>query len=88
MVSNSAFVGMAAAVDEADVAIAGSGMFLFFSIGAIAGASAGGAVYQSTLKSSLKEKLGNVKGGDKVCLRSLLQMAKLTILEDFTKALG
>ena len=67
MISSSAFVGMAAGVSAEDIAIAGSGMYVFFNIGAISGASAGGAVYQTGLKAGLEDALHDVKGGEKVC---------------------
>ena len=66
LVSSSAFVGLAAAVPEEDIAIAGSGMYLFFNIGAIAGASTGGAVYQAALRAGLENALKGVKHGHKV----------------------
>ena len=66
MISSSAFVGMASAVAPEDVAIAGSGMYLFFNVGAIAGASSGAAVYQTGLKSNLQDALRDVEDGDKV----------------------
>ncbi len=66
MISSSAFVGMAAGVHESDIAVAGSGMYLFFSIGAVAGASAGSSTYQIGLKSGLEEALQGVKGSDRV----------------------
>ena len=68
MISNSAFVGLAAAVAEEEIAIAGSGMYVFFSIGAIGGASAGGAAYQLGLRSGLKRALEGVKGKHKVSI--------------------
>ena len=53
MASSSAFVGLVAGVKESEIAIAGSGMYLCFNFGAIAGVSAGSAVYQNTLESGL-----------------------------------
>lgn len=66
VISSSAFVGMAAAVAPEDVAMAGSGMYLFFNVGAIMAASSGAAVYQTGLKSNLSRALQNVEDGDKV----------------------
>ena len=68
MVTSAAFVGMAAAIPAEDVAIAGNGMYLFLNIGAIAGASAGAATYQSGLRAGLDEALSEVKNGSKVNL--------------------
>ena len=67
MISSSAFVGMAAGIDHEDIAVAGSGMYLFFSIGAIAGSSAGATVYQNSLQSGLRNALRGVEGRKKVC---------------------
>ncbi|KAK3722453.1 hypothetical protein LTR37_002445 [Vermiconidia calcicola] len=71
MISSSAFVGMAAAVSTDDIAVAGSGMYLCSSIGAIAGTSAGAAAYQNALRSGLQDALGGVKGRSKILLRLL-----------------
>lgn len=67
MISSSAFVGIAAAVAPEDIALAGSGMYLFFNVGAIMAASSGAAVWQTGLKSNLRTALQNVEDGDKVC---------------------
>lgn len=77
LISSSGFVGMAAAVAPEDVAMAGSGMYLFFNIGAIAGASAGGAVYQQGLKTNLAKDLKGVKDGKQV--RTPLEAFDLTV---------
>lgn len=68
MVSSSAFVGLAAAVPEQDIAMAGSGMYLFFNIGAIAGVSTGGAVYQKALRLSLGHALEGMEDRNDVCI--------------------
>lgn len=69
MISSSCFVGLAAGVQDEDVAIASSGMYLFFNIGAIAGSSAGSAVYQTSLRAGLESALKGVEGGREVsCL--------------------
>lgn len=57
MISSSAFVGLAAGVAEEDIAIAGSGMYLFFNLGAVSGISLGSAVFQSTLRTGLQNAL-------------------------------
>lgn len=66
LVSSSCFVGLAAGVKEEDVAIASSGIYLFFNIGAIAGSSAGSAVYQTSLRTGLESALQGVEGGNEV----------------------
>lgn len=72
MISSSCFVGLAAGVPERDVAIATSGMYLFFNIGAIAGSSVGSAVYQNSLIAGLKKALDGVGNGNEVrCFESV-----------------
>lgn len=66
MVSSSVFVGLAAGVTEADLAVAASGLYLFCNLGAVAGASAGGAVFQTSLKAGLKTALKGVTNGSEV----------------------
>ena len=66
MVTSAAFVGITAAVQPADVAIAGNGMWLMLNIGAIAGASSGAAAYQGTLRSGLQKALKNVRHSKEV----------------------
>lgn len=65
MISSSAFVAIASAVPD-EIAIAGSGMYLFFNVGAITGASAGAAVYQTRLKQALGTALQDVDHGTQV----------------------
>lgn len=66
MVTISAFVGLAASADENDVAVTASGMYLFFNIGGVAGASAGTAAYQAGLESSLRRALKGVDNQEEV----------------------
>ena len=61
LVSSTTFVALAAGVAHEEVAIAGSGMYTFANIGAIAGVSAGSAIYQSALYAGLKNALVNVE---------------------------
>lgn len=64
--SSSVFVSLAAGVEEEDFAVTTSGMFLVFNISMIAGVSGGSAVFQDTLRGSLKTILGDVVGGEEV----------------------
>ncbi|KAK5713539.1 hypothetical protein LTR15_011239 [Elasticomyces elasticus] len=63
MVSSSAFLGLTAGVEEEDMAIAASAVYLFFNIGAIAAVSSGGAVFESSLRSSLERGLEGREDG-------------------------
>ncbi|KAF2164435.1 hypothetical protein M409DRAFT_67928 [Zasmidium cellare ATCC 36951] len=71
MVSSSTFVGLAAGVAEEDIAVAASGLYLFMNIGAIAGASAGSAVWQTSLRAGLATALEGVKNGHEIMRRAL-----------------
>lgn len=71
MVSSSAFVGLAAGVAEQDIAMAASGMYLFFNVGAVAGVSAGSAVYETSLKASLEKALQDRQDMPEVSERTL-----------------
>jgi MFS family permease len=57
MVSSSAFVGLIDGISEEHVAVAASGSYLFFNLGAIAGVSAGSASFNLGLRSALNRTL-------------------------------
>ncbi|KAF2217754.1 hypothetical protein CERZMDRAFT_108408 [Cercospora zeae-maydis SCOH1-5] len=69
--SSSMFVALAAGVAEDDLAITASGLFLFFNMGAVAGASAGGAIYQGALRTGLRAALDGVPDGAEIMRRAL-----------------
>lgn len=73
VLSSSAFVGLAAGVDEEDFAVTTSGMFLAFNTGMIAGVSSGSAVFQDMLRVSLGRVLEGVVGGEEVRSKHLLE---------------
>jgi predicted MFS family arabinose efflux permease len=66
---NSVFVGLASQVQEQDVAIATSGLFLFFNLGAVVGVSGGSAVFHSALRKWLGRLLSGIDGASEVSLR-------------------
>ncbi|CAK1363584.1 unnamed protein product [Cercospora beticola] len=69
--SSSIFVALAAGVSEEDLAITASGLYLFFNLGAVAGASAGAAVYQGGLRTGLRAALEGVPDGSEIMQRAL-----------------
>jgi hypothetical protein len=71
IISSSAFVGLAAGVNEEGIAVTTSGMFLAFNIGSIAGVSGGSAVLQNVLRSSLGKVLDGLDGGEEIMQRAL-----------------
>lgn len=79
IVFNSAFVGLVAGVTEEDVAIAASGMYLFFNIGGIAGVSVGSAAFQASLRSTLETSLNGIPNKKKVSLQDVI-VAKVFFL--------
>jgi predicted MFS family arabinose efflux permease len=88
MVSSSAFVGLAADVAQEDLAIASSGCYLFFNLGAIAGTSAGSAIYQGALKAGLKDALEDVNGGAKVSTMVVELVWPADLDTDYTACIG
>lgn len=62
----SLYIGLAASVEKADMAIAGTGYYLCGNIGAVAGLSAHNALFQATLQHSLEAKLDGLVDGDEV----------------------
>jgi predicted MFS family arabinose efflux permease len=79
---NSVFVGLATQVQEQDVAIATSGLFLFFNLGAVAGVSGGSAVFHSALREWLGRLLSGVEGASEVCFPSIF-ITLIIIERDF-----
>jgi hypothetical protein len=68
VISSAAFVGIAAGVDEKDMAVAASGMYLFFNIGSIGAVSSADAVFGTSLKQYLQQALQGREDGAEVCL--------------------
>lgn len=76
ILSSSAFVSLAAGVEEQDFAVTTSGMFLAFNFGMISGVSGGSAVFQDMLRGSLERAVRGVAGGEEV-------RGRLSIFVDF-----
>ncbi|QIX01990.1 hypothetical protein AMS68_007507 [Peltaster fructicola] len=87
VVSSSAFVALAAGVLPGEVAIAGSGMYMFFNIGAILGISLGSVVYQTTLASALPKALDGVAGKETIIRRALQDVSYVRQTDDGLRAL-
>jgi len=66
IIVSATFVDLAAAVDESDIAIAGSGLYLSLNIGSVSGASAASAIFSSSLLAGLKDVLSGLPDGDEV----------------------
>lgn len=60
------FIGLGAGVDDADIAIAGSGLYLSSNVGSVAGVSVGNALFQSTLRHGLGQALKDIPKGREV----------------------
>lgn len=61
MAHSAVFVGLAAGVEEKDMAIAGSGLYLSGSIGGVAGLSSASAVFMQTLRPGLLRNLSRAR---------------------------
>lgn len=72
---NSVFVGLTSQVQEQDVAIATSGLFLCFNLGAVAGVSGGSAVFHGALREWLGRLLSGIDGASEVCLLHITKKA-------------
>jgi hypothetical protein len=64
------FVDLAASVEESEMAIASSGLYLSSNIGSVAGITAVSAVFSNSLKAKLDEVLANWPQGHKVRVNS------------------
>lgn len=60
------FIALAASVTEEEFPIAGSGLYMFSSIGSVTGISISGTVFKWFAKKGLLSKLSGVKGGTQV----------------------
>lgn len=60
------FVGLAASVEESEMAIASSGLYLSSNVGSVAGVTASSAIFSNSLKSKLDELLASWPQGHKV----------------------
>ncbi|RSL73465.1 hypothetical protein CEP53_000750 [Fusarium sp. AF-6] len=67
----SLYIGLAASVEKADMAISGTGYYLCGNIGAVAGLSTHNALFQATLQHSLEAKLDGLVDGDKIGQRAM-----------------
>jgi hypothetical protein len=66
------FVDLAAGVTESEMAIASSGLYLFASIGAVAGVTTANSMFAAALKQSLETALSDWPNGHKVSKTMLI----------------
>ena len=78
IISSSTFIGLIAGLDEKYMAIAASGIYLAFNIGGVVGVSAGNAVSQRTIRSSLERDLRGYENREKVLCDPILREANIT----------
>lgn len=67
MANSSVFIGLSASTPREDMAIAASGLYLSINIGAVAGVSAAGSIFQSVLRYTLSTLLSRETDGSEVC---------------------
>lgn len=71
MAHASLFVALATSIDEKDMAIAGSGLYLSGNIGAVTGLSLASAIFKDALRTALQKNLHGVAGGKQIMRRAL-----------------
>nr|POE46903.1 vacuolar membrane amino acid uptake transporter fnx2 [Quercus suber] len=71
LISSATFVGLAAGVAEADLAVAASGMYLASNVGAIGGTSIGSAVHQMALRAALNTAVEGREDGSQIVHKAL-----------------
>lgn len=65
------FIGLAAGVEPADVAIAGTGLYQAQNIGVVVGLSVVGSLLRTTLRPQLEKGLGDFKDMERIIDRSV-----------------
>ncbi|KAF4974866.1 hypothetical protein FZEAL_8283 [Fusarium zealandicum] len=83
----SLYIGLAASVESADMAIAGTGYYLCGNVGAVAGLSAHNALFQATLQQSLSRKLEDVVDGTKIARKAMENLDFVKNLTEHTRQL-
>ncbi|OJD11895.1 hypothetical protein AJ78_07425 [Emergomyces pasteurianus Ep9510] len=68
---SAAFVALTASVEDSEIAIACSGLYLSANVGAVIGLSASNALYQGKLQSGMYEALKDIEGGKKIAKKAL-----------------
>ncbi|KAK2732334.1 hypothetical protein FQN57_002950, partial [Myotisia sp. PD_48] len=68
---SAAFIALTASVEEREVAVACSGLYLSANIGSVIGLSASTALYQGKLQAGMYEALKDIKDGKKIAKRAL-----------------
>jgi hypothetical protein len=68
---STSFVALTAGVQPTEMAIASSGLYLSSNIGTVGGLSIAAALFQSTLRKSLRVALEGVDGREEVCFLAL-----------------
>ncbi|CAG8961229.1 hypothetical protein HYFRA_00013285 [Hymenoscyphus fraxineus] len=76
------FIALAAAVTEEEFAIAGSGLYMFSSIGAVIGISVSGSIFKGVSRKGLDSALEGVEDGQKIAKRALEDIGFVNTLTD------
>jgi len=68
---STSFIGLAASVEPADIAIAGTGLYQAQNIGVVVGLSVVGSLLKTTLRPQLEKKIGDVKDMKRIIDQSI-----------------
>ena len=81
IVLSTTFVGLAAGIEEPQMAIASTGLYLSANIGTLVGASLASSILQTTLRQGLSDDLTKFRGWEMVCTVCILVDAALILIE-------
>jgi hypothetical protein len=62
------FIALTSSITTADMAVASSGYYLSSNIGTVFGMAATNAIFQTTLREDLEQRLAGYEAREKVCL--------------------
>lgn len=80
MAQSAVFVGLTAGIEKSNIAIAASGLYLSSNVGAVAGVSAAGAIFQNALRSRLESALSRESDGSEIIRKVLSDVGFLRSL--------
>ncbi|KAH6678305.1 major facilitator superfamily domain-containing protein [Halenospora varia] len=81
------FVALAASVGDEEFAIAGSGLYMFGSVGAVTGISVAGGLFQWVSKKGIEQNLASVENGLEIARRALEDVTYIKQLDQYIRTL-
>ena len=81
IVLSTTFVGLAAGIEESQMAIVSTGLYSSNNIGTLAGASLASNILQTTLRQGLSHDLQKVDGWESVCTVGISKDGEVTLIK-------